>query len=89
MTTVCPACQKLAVERGWPLSYLAWARLETGDREGALAMLERAVEERDWYLIRLPLAPHWDPLRGDPRFTAILKRIGLDHVPAPAAGNRI
>jgi TolB-like protein/class 3 adenylate cyclase/Tfp pilus assembly protein PilF len=75
--------RSMPVERGWPLTYVAWAQLEAGDREAALATLERAVAERDWYLIRLPLAPHWDPLRGDPRFQEILRRIGLDHVAAP------
>ncbi len=71
-------------ERGWPLSYVAWGQLTAGDREAALATLERAVEERDWYLIRLAQSPQWDPLRGDPRFQAILERVGLDKVPAPA-----
>jgi len=77
--------RSMPIERGWPLTYVAWAQLESGDREAALDTLERAIAERDWYLIRLPLAPHWDPLRGDPRFAAILKQIGLDHVKAPAS----
>jgi hypothetical protein len=46
-------------------------------------VLDRAVVENDWYLIRLPLAPHWDPVRDDSRFQAILERIGLDRVPRP------
>jgi TolB-like protein/class 3 adenylate cyclase/Tfp pilus assembly protein PilF len=68
---------------GWPHSYVAWSRLWRGDRDGAFAMLERAVEAHDWYLIRLPVAPHWDPLRDDPRFPALLERIGLSGVPRP------
>jgi TolB-like protein/Tfp pilus assembly protein PilF len=75
---------RFAIESGWPLSYVAWAHSEGGDRDAAFATLERAVVERDWYLIRLAVAPQWDPLRGDPRFDDLLARVGLDHVPRPA-----
>ncbi|MGH7570351.1 MAG: adenylate/guanylate cyclase domain-containing protein [Gemmatimonadota bacterium] len=46
----------------------------------ALAELERAFEEGNWYLIRTAVIPHFDPLRADPRFADLLKRLGLDHV---------
>jgi TolB-like protein/Flp pilus assembly protein TadD/class 3 adenylate cyclase len=48
-----------------------------GDREQALSLLERACEERDVRLPLLKVDPRWDSLRSDPRFGAILKRIGL------------
>jgi TolB-like protein/class 3 adenylate cyclase len=77
------ALRTIGEDSGWPLSYVAWNRLWRGERDGAIAMLDRAIDESDWYLIRLPVAPHWDPLRDDPRFATIIERIGLERVPRP------
>jgi TolB-like protein/class 3 adenylate cyclase/Tfp pilus assembly protein PilF len=77
------ALRTIGEDSGWPLTFVGWNRLWRGDSEGALEVLDRAVVENDWYLIRLPLAPHWDPVRDDSRFQAILERIGLDRVPRP------
>jgi TolB-like protein/Flp pilus assembly protein TadD/class 3 adenylate cyclase len=48
-----------------------------GDREQAFSFLERACDERDVRVTLLKVDPRWDLLRSDPRFQAILKRIGL------------
>jgi serine/threonine-protein kinase len=48
-----------------------------GDREQALAWLERAVHDHDPELGYLKADPRWDPLRADPRFRAILQRLGF------------
>jgi adenylate cyclase len=74
---------RFATQGGWPLSYVAWIQSDAGDRDAAFATLDRAVAERDWYLVRLAVAPHWDPLRGDPRFRDLLARVGLDRVAVP------
>jgi DNA-binding winged helix-turn-helix (wHTH) protein/Tfp pilus assembly protein PilF len=50
---------------------------EAGDLDDALDNLDRAIEGRDPCLVHLAVAPQWDPLRGDPRFVARLKRMGL------------
>jgi TolB-like protein/Tfp pilus assembly protein PilF len=47
-----------------------------GDNEGAIAELERAYDERDGFIILLNVDPRLDPLRGDPRFEALAKKIG-------------
>lgn len=48
-----------------------------GDKEKALAWLEKAVSERDFSILSIKAAPAWDSLRGDPRFDELLRRIGL------------
>jgi len=53
----------------------SYARL--GDKDQALAWLERAYAKRLPALIYLKADPMWDPLRGDPRFEALTQRIGL------------
>ena len=48
-----------------------------GDKEAAFAHLEKAYQAHDWFLQRIKVDPFLDPLRGDPRFTDLVKRIGL------------
>jgi adenylate cyclase len=52
--------------------------LGLGEKEKALDWLEKAYEERDsacWYL---KIDRIYDPVRKEPRFQAILKKIGLE-----------
>jgi TolB-like protein/Tfp pilus assembly protein PilF len=49
-----------------------------GDKDRAFALLDAAVAERDVMIRELKVSPMWDPLRGDPRFAKVLKRINLD-----------
>jgi TolB-like protein/Flp pilus assembly protein TadD len=48
-----------------------------GDKEKAFAELEKAFAERDFFLHRLKVDPLMAPLRADPRFQDLLRRIGL------------
>jgi hypothetical protein len=41
------------------------------------AVLETAYQERSYYLAYLKVSPTADPLRADPRFDDLLRRIGL------------
>jgi len=43
----------------------------------ALSLLDKALIARDPYAIYLPIHPHLDPLRSDPRFDAFLQRMPL------------
>lgn len=47
-----------------------------GDREKTFAWLERALLERDPRLVWLRVDPVWNNLRSDPRFEAVLRRLG-------------
>jgi hypothetical protein len=54
--------------------------LALGDRNGALSWLERAVAEGSSYTRLTDVDPQFAVLRGDPRFEAVRKRIGLANV---------
>jgi hypothetical protein len=57
--------------------YLAYAYLALDQPDEALRLLEQAERERDPGILWLSVDPRVDILRGDPRFTALLSRIGL------------
>jgi len=48
-----------------------------GDRDQALAWLDKAYDDRSDYMPYLGLEPMLDPLRSDPRFGALVRRVGL------------
>jgi hypothetical protein len=49
-----------------------------GDKDRALAWLERAYEERDSIMIGLKTDPDYLPaFRSDPRFQDLMRRVGL------------
>jgi TolB-like protein/class 3 adenylate cyclase/tetratricopeptide (TPR) repeat protein len=67
-----------AAEReGLPRVWIAENCLRIGAREDALAWLERAYQDREPVLLYLNADPVWDPLRSDPRFQDLLRRIGF------------
>ena len=57
---------------------LARQLLEAGDKERALESLERALDDRSFWILRLKVDPRFDPLRTDPRFANLLRRMGLE-----------
>lgn len=65
------------VERGERVSdvELAVIAIGLGDRVGALEHLEAAVENRDPALVALRSSSMWDPLRSDPEFQEIVRRV--------------
>jgi serine/threonine-protein kinase len=52
--------------------------LGLGERDKALDWLEKCYEEQDGFCWRLKVWPIFDPVRTEPRFLAILKKVGLD-----------
>jgi adenylate cyclase len=49
-----------------------------GDKRRALDELDKAYEDRSGQLITLKVSKAFDPLRSEPRFIALLKKVGLD-----------
>jgi serine/threonine-protein kinase len=56
---------------------LAMLYTAMGEQEEAFALLERAYEAHDIQLQYLGVAPEFDPLRADPRFQDLMRRVGL------------
>jgi serine/threonine-protein kinase len=48
-----------------------------GDKDRAFALLEKAYDERDNMVVLLKVEPMFDPLRSDPRFNDLLRRVGF------------
>jgi DNA-binding winged helix-turn-helix (wHTH) protein/Tfp pilus assembly protein PilF len=55
--------------------HFAIVRLAIGDPEHALGCLEKAEAARSGWLVYLRTEPRFDPLRGEPRFAALLARM--------------
>ena len=49
-----------------------------GDKDQAFIWLDKAYEAHDFILVLLKVEPMFDNLRSDPRFTVLLKRVGLE-----------
>ena len=58
--------------------FMLWAHLGIGDKEEALADLEKAYAERSLIMVTPRAEPAFDPLRSDPRFKDLMHRVGLD-----------
>jgi TolB-like protein/Tfp pilus assembly protein PilF len=46
-----------------------------GDKDAAFDQLEKAYKNRDWFLQRIKVDPMMDPLRDDPRFDEMVRRL--------------
>jgi len=57
--------------------HLALLAAELGDLETGFQWLEKAYQSRHGFIVWLKVDPLYDPLRGDPRFDSMLKKINL------------
>lgn len=65
---------------GYDNSYgMAKLSARLGEKDSAIALLERAYAERQLSLTEVAVEPAFDPLRSDERFRALLRRMGLEH----------
>jgi serine/threonine protein kinase/tetratricopeptide (TPR) repeat protein len=51
-----------------------------GELDEAFVWLEKSAEARDSFLVYLRLAPMFSPLRADPRYASLVRRMGLERV---------
>jgi TolB-like protein/class 3 adenylate cyclase/Flp pilus assembly protein TadD len=68
---------KALTDQHVPADHIAMLCSILGEKDEAFAWLEKALDNREARLCRLKVDPRWNSLRSDPRFVAILKRIGL------------
>lgn len=61
---------------------LVWAYLGIGDKEQALDWLEKGYVQHSNSLTTLKVEPGFDPLRNDPRFQDLMRRVGLSEASA-------
>ena len=55
--------------------HIAIAFVRLGEKEHAFAYLNKLVEERSWQIAMVNVDPQLDPLRGDPRYEKLLRRV--------------
>jgi hypothetical protein len=53
------------------------AYIGVGNNDAALSSLEKAYAQRSNFLTALKVEPVYDPLRDDPRFQELSRRVGL------------
>jgi len=58
----------------------AYTYAALGNKESALQALEKAFAERE-NIVWLNVDPEWDPIRADPRFQDLVRRVGLPSNP--------
>jgi hypothetical protein len=60
-----------------PPSSFAWIHLGLGEVNTCFEWLNRAVDECDQLLMPIKTYGFLDPIRSDPRFAALLQKLGL------------
>jgi tetratricopeptide (TPR) repeat protein len=60
-----------------PTSY-AWIHLGLGETDRAFEWLDRAVDECDQYMMPIKSYRFFDPIRDDPRFLTLLRKMNLE-----------
>ncbi len=48
-----------------------------GEPDAAFRWLETAYRARSTGVLQLKVEQHWDPIRSDPRFAALVKKVGI------------
>jgi TolB-like protein/DNA-binding winged helix-turn-helix (wHTH) protein len=61
-----------------PASSFAWIHLGLGELDEDFAWMNRAIDERDPMMTPIRSYPFFDPIRTDPRFVGLLRKMKLD-----------
>jgi hypothetical protein len=69
--------QELNRRRPLDPAIIAWAYLGMGNKDQALSWLEKAYAQHSNLMVTLKVEPAFDPLRSDPRFQNLMRRVGF------------
>ena len=69
---------EMATQAYVPPTSIAWIHLGLGDIDAAFEWLDRAIEARDQLMMPIKSYAFFDPIRADPRFPALLRKMHLD-----------
>ena len=69
--------QALADRQYVPSTSIAMIHAAMGDRTAALDRLDRAFDEHDFSLAQVAISPWFKDLRNDPRFQALVGKVGI------------
>ncbi len=50
----------------------------TGQKERLIELLQKAYSEHSNAVVQIKVDPMYDPIRSDPRFEDLLRRVGLE-----------
>jgi TolB-like protein/Tfp pilus assembly protein PilF len=65
-----------------PPTAFAWIYLGLGEFDSAFEWLDRAIDARDQLMMPIKTLPLFDPIRSDPRFVALLRKMNLESSPS-------
>src|SRR5712691_5948433 len=68
---------ELSKERWVSPAQVAMIYVALGEKDQAFAWLDKAETDHDGVLARLKVDPRFEPLRSDPRFDDLVRRVGL------------
>ncbi len=71
--------RQLSEEQYLSPMYEAHVRAALGDLDEGFNLFEKAYEQRSPWLLFTRVEPRWGPLRQDPRYLALLRKLKLDH----------
>jgi tetratricopeptide (TPR) repeat protein len=69
--------EELSKRKYVPSFFITIIYIGLGEKDRAFDWLEKAYQERHPHLVNLKVQPVYDPLRADPRFADLVRRVGL------------
>ena len=69
--------KELSKQRYVSPSDIAVVQVGLGEKDQAVASLQKAYQERSWYMVLLKLDPRLDSLQSDPRFQDLVRKVRL------------
>jgi serine/threonine protein kinase/tetratricopeptide (TPR) repeat protein len=84
--TILREMEELGQKRYVSSYYIAMIHAALDETDEAFKWLEKAYEDRDWWLLWLRVEPFIDGLRSDPRFHNLLRRVAHDEAETARIG---